>query len=260
MKAALLVMLPDHQTYPLTGRFLEGRLRHAMSEAEKAHLEALVDRDEVVEAGHVILRRGKELAHSTMLVDGFVLRTIGRAERTAIVGVHVPGDFLDLHNYSLRRLDHDILTIGPAHVAYVPHARLARALRERPRLARILWFSSLLDAAIHRAWILQLEQPRADRRLAQLFAEIWHRLEMVGLARGDGFASPLTQTHLAGMCGVSVVHASRALRALRDAGVAQFRRGRLFADNRRALEAYGDFAPDYLYGQGILQLDAREVV
>lgn len=252
-------MSPDLEAYPLTGRFLEGRLRHAMTEREKMRLEELVDRDEVVAGGRVIVRRGEALGHCTMLVDGFVLRTILRDGCEYIVGVHVPGDFVDLHNFALLRLDHNIVSIGRAHFAYVPHARLARVLEEMPRLARILWFASLLDASIHRMWIMKLEQLRADRRLAHLFAELWHRLEMVGLERPDGFASPLTQTHLAAMCGVSVVHANRALRTLRDAGLARFRRGRMFADDRAALEAHGCFSADYLYGHGVLELQPEEV-
>ena len=247
-------MTPDHQAYPLTGRFLEGRLRHAMSEAEKARLEALVDRDEKFGGDHVIVRRGETLDHCTMLVDGFALRTAERAGHSYIVGVHVPGDFIDLHNFALKRLDHNLISVGRVHLAYVPHTALVRELAETPRLARILWFASLLDASIHRTWIMKLEQLRADRRLAHLLAEIWHRLEMVGLDRPDGFASPLGQAHLAVMCGISAVHANRALGLLRDAGVAQFRRGRLFCDNRAALEAHGSFNRDYLYGQGVLEL------
>ena len=247
-------MSRDDQSYPITGRFLRGRLRHAMTVEEKARLEELMEDDEICEGSRMILGRGEYADHSTLLVDGFVLRTIEKDDRTFIVGLHVPGDFVDLHAFALKRLDHSIMTIGRAHLAYVSHDRLAGIMRNDPHLARILWFASLLDAAIHRTWIMKLEQLRADCRLAHLFAEIWYRLEMVGLARADGFASPLSQTHLAAMCGISDVHASRALRVLKVENIAQFRRGRLFADDRAALEAHGRFEPDYLYGKGVLQM------
>jgi len=101
---------------------------------------------------------------------------------------------------------------------------------------------------------MKLERLRHDARLAHLFAEIWRRLEMVRMARHDGFASPLTQTHLGAMCGISVVHTSRALRELRMKELGRFRRGRLYADNRAGLERHGGFTPDYLYGEGVLQM------
>jgi CRP-like cAMP-binding protein len=242
------------ETYPLTGRFLAGRLRHAMTAAEKAQLESMIEHHEELDGNQVLVRRAEPLDVCTLLVDGFALRTIERDGQHCILGMHVPGDFVDLHAFALKRLDHDIVSVGRVHLAYLPHATLAREMSEMPRLARILWFASLLDASIHRTWIMKLEELRADRRLAHLFAELWSRLEMVGLNRPDGFATPLTQAHLAVMCGISVVHANRALRALRDEGVAQFRRGRLFSDRREALEAHARFSPDYLYGQGVLRL------
>ena len=251
-------MSGDEQSHPITGRFLRGRLRHAMTDEDKARLEDLIEEDEVCSGPHTILERGEHAEHSTLLVDGFALRTIEKDDRTFIVGLHVPGDFVDLHAFALKRLDHSILTIGRAHLAYVSHDRLAGVMRNDPRLARILWFASLLDAAIHRTWIMKLEQLRADCLLAHMFAEIWYRLEMVGLARPNGFVTALTQGHLAGMCGISEVHVSRALRVLKTQNIAQFRRGRMFADDRAALEAHGRFSPDYLYGKGVLQMQRTD--
>ncbi len=244
----------ETSTYPLTGRFLAGRLRHALREPEKEYLESLVSAEERSAEDRMILRRGESSGNSTMLVDGFVLRVIRRGGNESIVGLHVPGDFVDLHSFALKRLDHDLVAVGRTHCAYFPHKALARAIVEQPRLARILWMASLLDAALHRAWILKLERLRASERLAHLFCEMWCRLQMVDADRPDGFASPFTQAHLASMCGISVIHANRALASLRDAGLAQFRRGRLFADDREALAAHGRFSADYLYGEGTLHI------
>ena len=171
--------------------------------------------------------------------------------------MHVPGDFVDLHCFALKRLDHNVDTIGPAKLAYVPHEKLRDILRDAPHLARILWSSTLLDAAMHRQWIMKLEQLTTPRRLAHIFAEMWRRLEWVGHAEPDGFQSPLTQADLADMSGSTAVHTNRALRELRERGIAEFYRGRLRSDDRAALEAYADFAPDYLYGEGQLALDSK---
>ena len=64
--------------------------------------------------------------------------------------------------------------------------------------------------------------------------------------------SPLTQADLADMSGATAVHANRALRELRERGLAEFRRGRLFSTDRAGLEEYADFSADYLYGEGQL--------
>jgi CRP-like cAMP-binding protein len=139
-------------------------------------------------------------------------------------------------------------------VGHVPHSELRRVLDDKPHLARLLWFSTLLDAAIHREWVLKLEDLPAAERAAHVFCELWHRLEMVGLAESDGFTIPLSQIELSSMCGTTPVHMSRALRSLREKDLATFRHGRLHSPDRRALECHCEFDPSYLYGPGELRV------
>ena len=248
-------MVDDVERYPLTGRFLMGRSRHALGEREKDILEESVGEVATYDRQHCILSRGELADRSTMLVEGFILRTIVENGRRYVVGIQVPGDFVDLHAYALKRLDHDVVTLGPAKVAYVTHERIGQIHETVPHLSRLLWFSTLLDAAIHRQWTLKLEQLKASRRVAHRLAEIWKRLEMVGLARPNGFRSPLTQTDLADMCGTTPIHMNRALSELRRDDVAEFRRGLVIVRDRAKLEKAGDFDPVYLYGDGPLKIE-----
>lgn len=243
------------QNYPSTGRFLLGRLRHAMSEREQRLLEDAVGEIIEIDSATRILKRGQVYDVSTMLVEGFMLRTLDDDDKTYGVSFHVPGDFVDLHCFPLKRLDHNIETVGPAKIACVPHATLEHIMQTEPHLARMLWFSTLLDAAMHREWIMKLEQLTVTRRIAHIFAEIWHRLRMVGLGFEDGFETPLTQAHLGQMCGSSAIHANRAVKELREKGIAHFNRGRVVIEDRARLEEFGRFEHDYLYGEGILELD-----
>ena len=249
------------RAFPLTGRFLFGRLRETLSREERELLESLPTQIATFENSTRIVEAGAVSERSTLLVEGFIIRglqkTSGGGGKRSALSVHVPGDFVDLHCFALKRLDHNVDTIGPARLAYVPHEKLQEVLRDHPHLARLLWSSTLLDAAMHRQWIMKLEQLTTPRRLAHIFAELWRRLEMVGLADRDGFDTPLTQADLADMSGSTAVHTNRALRELRERGVAEFRRGRVVSANRTALEDYADFAADYLYGEGQLALDSR---
>lgn len=237
--------------------FLKGRLRHVMSEREKTLLEGMVDKVERVSDGTCILERGELASRSTMLVDGFMARVIEEDGNRNIVGLQVPGDFVDLHAFALKRLDHDVVTVGPSMVAYVQHDALANVVKEEPHLTRLLWFSTLLDAAIHREWILKLEQLRAGERLAHIIAELWHRLDFVGLADPHGFNMPLLQTHLANACGTTAVHINRVIKTMRSQGLLELNRGRVTIPDRAALESYGHFRADYLYGEGKLFLDTE---
>ena len=234
--------------YPNTGRFLLGRLRDAMSSEECSKLESMVDRTEWIDKPTRLVAAGSECHHSTMLIDGFMLRTLDGGGKRHAVSFHVPGDFVDLHCFALKRLDHNVDSVGRVKVGYIPHAALSEVLRDQPHLARLLWFSTLLDAAMHREWIMTLERLTVPRRIAHIFAEIWRRLWMVGLHEEDGFATPLKQSEVSEMCGATPIHTNRALRDLRESGLADFDRGRVTIPDRAALEDYAGFSPDYLYG------------
>lgn len=248
-----MAIADELQRYPRTNRFLMGRLRDAMSPEERQQIEDVVEVERTLVDGQAIARRGALCTTSTILIEGFAVRTIERAGSDHIVGIQVPGDFVDLHGFALKRLDHNVIALGPVRVGGVEHTVLRGVLDRRPHLARLLWFSTLLDAAIHREWVLKLEQLPAPKRAAHVFCELWCRLEMVGLAQSDGFAIPLTQIELASMCGATPVHMSRALGSLRDQGLALFRNGRLQSDDREGLERYCEFDPSYLYGPGELR-------
>lgn len=245
-------MTNDISEFPNTGRFLAGRLRHAMTAREKNVLEGLVEQVETFEDDERILKRGAMCEYSTMLIEGFAVRTIDENGNRYVVSVQTPGDFMDLHSFALKRLDHNLVAIGTVKVGIVPHAALSAMMDAEPHLSRLFWFSTLLDAAIHRQWILKLHQLKASRRTAHLLAEIWQRLEHVGLALPDGFASPLTQSDLAEMCGTTSIHMNRSLGELRRKGIADFKRGRLVCNTRALLEKTGDFDPAYLYATGEL--------
>ena len=239
--------------FPTSGRFLMGRLRQALDDEHKAIIEGLFDEVRTFDDTHILQRRGQLCDTSALLVDGFMMRAIpNEGDGSHIVSLQVPGDFVDLHGFALKRLDHDVLTIGRTQIAFCPHARLEAVVRAHPKLTRILWFSTMLDAALHRNWIIKLEKLPAVQRVAFLFAETDARLRMVDLALDDGFDSPLTQTQLASICGITAVHMNRVLGELNETGIARCERGRVFIPDREKLWHYCGFDGDYLYGAGQL--------
>ncbi len=241
-------------SYPKTGRFLAGRLRHDMDDREKQILEELVEEVSVIDEPTRIYARGEICSRSTILIEGFVLRTLDGPKQRHAVSFQVPGDFIDLHNFALKRLDHNIDSIGRVTVGYVPHEKLQDIMMNEPHLARLFWFSTLLDAAMHREWVMKLGQLTTTRRLAHIFAEIWRRLQMVGLGDEAGFDTPLTQAQYAEMAGVTAIHVNRAVKSLREQGIVHVMRNRVEIPDRDALEEFAQFDPDYLYGHGSLSL------
>lgn len=210
-------------------------------------------RDSVAEvrriaAGKVVIRAGEELSSSLMLIDGWMARSkdLAGGERQ-VTQLHVAGDFADLHGFTLKHLDDDITTLSDCRIATVPHERIREITQEYPRLGRIFWFSTNMDAAIQRELVLSLGQRSAISRMAHLFCELYVRLGVVGKTSTDGYEFPLTQRELSECLGLTVVHANRTLQELRRRGLVELENRRLTIADRRGLEGVAEFDPSYLY-------------
>ena len=195
-----------------------------------------------------IIPAGKVLDSSTLLIEGLIGRykDLRNGERQ-ITELHVPGDFADLHSFTLKFLDHSIMTLTPCTIVQVPHARLKAITEEHAHLARVLWFMTNLDAAIHREWVVSLGRRSALKRTAHLFCELQVRLGIVGLATESGYALPITQTVLAECLGLTSVHVNRVLKELRERGLVAFRSGRVTISDLAGLRGIAEFDPAYLY-------------
>jgi CRP-like cAMP-binding protein len=232
----------------ISTKFLQGRARAALSIHEQQVLEAAISGVREVGPRTMLSRSDDVLQQSTYLIEGFVSRYMDDREgHRQLVAIHVPGDFIDLHGFALKRLNHDVATLGPVRIATVPHPALTRIMAEEPHLARLLWFSTLLDAAMHREWIFRLGRLDATARVAHFFCELATRLDMVGLYEGGRFALPITQSELAEACGVTGVHANRTLRVLREQGMLVFREGIAEVLDLAGLKRLAQFDDGYLY-------------
>lgn len=238
----------------ITAHFRKLRLRTAISAEDERIIRGLVAEHRQVAPDEMLVAAGEYLNHSMLLLDGWLVRSkdLPSGERQ-ILEIHLPGDFADLHGFTLKRLDHDIFSVTECIVGLVPHERLMQLTEDHPHLTRVYWLSTNIDAAIAREMALSLGQRSAISRMAHLFCELHVRLSSVGKTDDDSFEFPLTQRELSECLGLTVVHVNRTLQELR-------RRRMVAAENRHirmldkaGLEAIADFDPRYL------QLEKRQL-
>lgn len=241
----------------ITNLFLKGRLRHDLSDAEKQALEDAVETTIELEPRKTIVKRGERIENSYFIVEGAMLRHLddSKGERQ-LVGINVSGDFVDLHGFPMKRPDHSVGALGRTILAKVPHKAIADLVDKFPHLARAMWFSTLLDAAMHREWIFRLGRLNAEGRIAHLICELVERLRLVDKYDGRHFPLALLQRDFAEACGVTTVHANRSFKTLRERGFLEAQGdGQITILNEEGLRGLGQFEPDYLYGEGELALD-----
>jgi len=224
------------------------RVRDDIDADEEEALRAGASAPIHIPADTTFIAAGKVLGASTLLVDGLIGRYKDlRSGERQITELHVPGDFADLHSFTLKCLDHSIMSLTPCTIVQVPHDKLRRITERHPHLARMLWFLTNLDAAIHREWVVSLGRRNALKRTAHLFCELQVRLGLVGLASDRDYALPITQTVLAECLGLTPVHVNRVLRELRERRLVEFRSGRVTLFDLAGLRGIAEFDPAYLY-------------
>src|SRR6476646_10537287 len=213
------------------------------AEEERAIRNAVVETRRVG-ADQVLVRSGDPLNASLLLLDGWLARSKDlRGGERQVTELHIAGDFADLHGFTLKRLDHDVMTLSDCTIGVVPHERLQEITERFPRLARLYWFSTNVDAAITRELALSLGQRSAISRMAHLFCELHVRLDAVGKARPNGYEFPLTQRELSECLGLTVVHANRTIQELRRRGLIELESRQLTILNHRGLEGVAEFDP-----------------
>jgi CRP-like cAMP-binding protein len=232
----------------ITANVLRNRQGGELPEAERSILESAVLETRLLPAGHVAVRQGEPVDVSTLLVHGFMSRHVDSPDGLRhLVGIHVPGDFVDLHAYPLKRLDHDVAAMTDVTVAIVPHAALERIQAEFDHLTRRLWFITLLDAAIHRQWIYRLASLNALQRVAHYLCELNARLLAIGASDGRSFELPMTQVDIGEVCSLTNVHVNRVLRQLREQELCTVRSAHVDIHDMKGLADVGQFNPQYLY-------------
>ena len=245
MDAESVGLKRDEMLRPL---LLKLRARDLVTEEEERILRDSIGTIRELPPGRVIVRAGTTLSESTLLFEGFVGRYKDLADgQRQIMEIHVPGDFLDLHGFLLKRIDHNVAAMTAVRFALVPHENLREISEKYPHLTRLLWFSTLIDAAIHREKILSIGRRSAVARIAHILCELYVRLKLVGLAEEGHYNLPLKQADLADATGLTSVHVNRMLRKLRNEEILTFRGGEVIIHDWERLQHVAEFDPTYLH-------------
>ena len=184
---------------------------------------------------------------SCVLTKGYAARAIYMEKGTRqLTAVHIPGDFVDLHALLLKIMDHSVIALTDCEAAFIPHDRLRALTEQAPHLSRVLWLSTVVDAAISRAWLTCIGRRSPHQHIAHLFCELYVRLNAVGLATDNRFSFPVTQSDLADMLGLSIVHVNKTLAQLREMQMFIWKGSTVEILNFAKLAKYSDFDPVYL--------------
>jgi CRP-like cAMP-binding protein len=232
-------------SHPLIGRLEQ---HGPLSDEEKQVLRDISSRTVVFGPREEIVPEGSTPDHSSLIVSGFAIRHKHSPDgRRQITAVHIPGDFADLHSFLLKKIDDGVGALTACTVAKVPHSDLKEITKKYPYLTRVLWQTTLVDGAVHRAWMTTLGRMEARERLAHFFCEMRDRLDAASLMKDDSYELPVTQEELGDAFGMSTVHVNRVLQDLRGEGLITSRGKTVIINDLERLQQEAQYNPDYLH-------------
>lgn len=240
-------MAPDAQ---LVTDALARKLRSifSLSAEERAAVDMLPVHVAEFRSRHEIVREGERPTRCFFILEVLtcLYQTTEKGKRQ-IVAVHIAGDVPDLQSLHLPTLDFNAATLSPVRLGFMPHTAIRDLCERYPRINNALWRSSLVDAAIFRAWVTNIGQRPAYARTAHFLCEMIVRHAAVGLDNARQISFPITQSELADSLGLSIVQVNRSLQKLRTAGLIQLRDSTLKALDWQGLRQAAEFDPAYLH-------------
>ena len=217
--------MSEHREPDLTPALRKLNQWESFSDADTRALLELPHQIRAVRAHHFFVREQEKPRHCCVLLEGFAIRhkTTGNGDRQ-IFSIHLPGDFIDLHNSMLRTADHSVEALTSATGAFI-------------------------DASIFREWMLNIGRRDALTRTAHMLCEFSVRMEVAGLGDHDGYELPMTQAELADALALTAVHVNRTIKVLREEGLVEFDKRAVRIIDFPRLAQMGDFDPRYLHLQ-----------
>ncbi|WP_116090759.1 Crp/Fnr family transcriptional regulator [Sphingomonas crusticola] len=218
-----------------------------LDDQDRAAIRALPCDVRSVPANSVLVRNGEETTQCALLLGGFACRQRAAGDGgRQIVSFHLPGDIVDLQTVMLPRADHDVQTITPAKIGWMPTTALRALIRERPNVADALWCDTLIDGSIYREWVLNVGRRSARARIAHMLCEFAVRAA-AGRSAPDRIQLPMTQNDIADATGLTPVHVNRMLQELDRMDVIVRDKRDIRITDWPALQRIADFDARYLH-------------
>jgi CRP-like cAMP-binding protein len=197
--------------------------------------------EDIVRVGEVadtlfIVHKGWAVRHRT-LEDG----------RRQIVNFMLPGDIFDLQALACLEADHTVTSVTDVSIHVIDAREFVQLLRTSGDISSSFWWAAVQEESILREQIVRLGRRSAKERIGHLLLELQRRMNGAMGTNHKQLPLPLTRVDLADALGLTPVHVSRTMSAMRHSGLIEESRGVILIDDRDRLARLCHFNTDYLH-------------
>ena len=235
------MMADNHALAPLVERL---GARAQLSADDQRALLALPYQERLVGPGGYVVEEGELIMGWHVQLSRVTHRhRISADGLRHIVGMHGPGDFLNLPITPPATSEDFVQALTRVRVANVQTEAILALSQERLSILRAICGEIAADISIYRAWISNVGRREARARIAYLLCELVMRSHPGGGADGCSITLPMSQVDIADATGITTVHVNRTLRAMQMQGLIRRHRRNIDIPDWRALTRIAEFRP-----------------
>lgn len=187
-----------------------------LDDKQRAYMNTIKQRERLFERGDTIIREDEEARHLYTVLEGVLIRYRSMEDgRRQIVNFMFPGDLVGLQGAFDEPSSHSVEALTPARLCVFRRSDFVHLIKENPSLGYdVTWLAAKEETALE-GHIVSLGQRSAKERVVYLAVWLVDRAIATGMADDDNTLEiPVTQSQIADMLGLSLVHTNRTIRAL----------------------------------------------
>lgn len=199
-----------------------------MTEKEVTFMQSFKTGELEVDGGTTLMMEASNSPQLYTTLQGMGLRykTLLSGERQVINFV-MPGDFIGLQAGVMHEMHHSVEATTDMKLCVFDRKRLWELFRDHPERAYDLTWIAAVEEHLLGESLAILGHMSGLERIARAFVRLYDRGAAIGLTTGLEMPLPYRQQDLADALGLSLVHANKMLKRLRDNGTITWRNGRM---------------------------------
>lgn len=217
---------------------------------ELAEIDGVRSSTRLLVAGSYLYHQGETAEECFTVLDGWVAQSITLESGTVqIIDFGIKGSFIGFDADADEANTHSARCLTTVKVCGFSRHKLKALMGEDARLAVRIQELTACHEARANDHLVNVARHDARTRVAHMLLELFYRLERrLPEHKGETIALPLTLSHIGDAVGLTNVHVSRVLRALREDEVLHLRRSHLVVLNPAAFIEAADIErgfPEY---------------